>query len=111
MLHSMNVIVRKAPGDEAAILGLRTAWAVMSNGGLETQLLYINDGVFNLLGVPGYIGGLLERFIEEGGSVHALRESLDERGLSDADLVSGVNIVERDDVPDIIQDSDATATF
>lgn len=111
MLHSMNVIVRKAPGDEAAILGLRAAWAVMSNGGMDTNLLYINDGIFNLLGVPGYIGGLLERFIEEGGNVSAMRESLEERGLSQSDLIEGVTIIDKADIADAIQDADATINF
>ena len=111
MLHSMNVVVRKAPGDEAAILGLRAAWAVMSGGGLDTQLVYMNDGVFNLLGVPGYAGGLLERFIEEGGGVSVLRDSMEERGLSEKDFIKGVNVVDKDDVADMVQDADATATF
>jgi len=111
MLHSMNVVVRKAPGDEAAILGLRAAWSVMSNGGLDTQLVYINDGVFNLRGVPGYIGGLLERFIEEGGTVSVLRDSLEQRGLTQDDLVDGVTVVDQDDIADLVQDADATVTF
>jgi len=111
MLHSLNVIVRKAPGDEAAVLGLRTAWAVMSGGGLETRLVYLDDGVFNLTGVPGYIGGLLERFIEEGGVVNVPREHLEARGLSGDDCVEGVEVVDGSDIPDFIQDADATATF
>ena len=111
MLQSMNVVVRKAPGEEAAVLGLRAAWAVMSSGGLETQLVYMEDGVFNLLGVPGYIGELLGRFIEEGGEVSALRDSIDERGLSEKDFIKGVKIVDKGDVADMVQDADATATF
>ncbi|MBI4806576.1 MAG: DsrE family protein [Desulfovibrio sp.] len=111
MLHSMNVVVRKAPGEEAAVLGLRAAWAVMSSGGLDTQLVYMNDGVFNLLGVPGYIGDLLGRFIEEGGEVSVLRDSMVEFGLTEKDFIEGVKVVDKEDVADMVQDADATATF
>jgi sulfur relay (sulfurtransferase) DsrF/TusC family protein len=107
----MNVVVRKAPGEEAAILGLRAAWAVLSSGGLDTQLVYMSDGVFNLLGVPGYVGGLLERFIEEGGGVNVLRDCIEERGFSEKDFIAGVKVVDKDDIADMVQDADATATF
>ena len=48
-----------------------------------------NDGVFNLLGVPGYIGGLLERFIDEGGtvSVPLPKTVWKSAALSHADLI------------------------
>lgn len=111
MLHSANVIVRTPPGEEAAVLGLRAAWAVMSNGGLDTRLVYMGDGVFNLLNLPGYAGTLLERFVSEGGGVSVLDKSLEERGLTEDDLIEGVSVVDADEIAGLVQDHDATVTF
>ena len=111
MLSTINVVVRKAPGQEAAVLGLRAAWAMLTNGGLDVRLLYMGDGVFNLLGLPGYAGDLLQRFRTEGGTVHALEQSLEERGLSPEALVEGVEVISAEDVAELVQDAEATTAY
>jgi tRNA 2-thiouridine synthesizing protein C len=111
MLSTVNVVVRKAPGLEPAVLGLRAAYSMLANGGFETRILYMGDGVFNLLSVPGYVGGLLERFRDEGGMVCALETSMEERGLSEDDVIKGVEIVDNEAAAEMIQEADATTTF
>lgn len=111
MLSTINVVVRKAPGLEPAVLGLRAAYAMLANGGFETRLIYMGDGVFNLLGLPGYMGGLLERFQEEGGMVCVLESSLEERGLSADDLLKGTEILDGEAAAEMIQEAEATTTF
>ncbi|WP_027176791.1 DsrE family protein [Desulfovibrio aminophilus] len=111
MFSTVNVVVRKAPGQEPAVLGLRAAWAMLTNGGFDVRLLCMGDGVFNLLGLPGYAGDMLRRFMAEGGSVHALGTSLEERGLSPEALIDGVEVVDAEEAAEMVQYAEATTAY
>lgn len=111
MLSTVNVVVRKAPGQEPAVLGLRAAWAMLSNGGMDVRLLCMGDGVFNLLGLPGYAGGMLRRFMFEGGVVRALGSSLEERGLPAEALMAGVEVIDAEEAAEMVQDAEATTAY
>jgi tRNA 2-thiouridine synthesizing protein C len=111
MLSTINVIVRKAPGEEQAVLGLRTAWAMINSGGFDVQLIYMGDGVYNLLGVSGYIGTLLGQVAKESGMLFAHAGSLRERGIAEDALVPGIELLEDEDLAEKVADADATTTY
>ena len=51
MLGSICVLIRKAPyGTEDAFAGLRLGLATIANG-LETEIVLLEDGVFNALSI------------------------------------------------------------
>lgn len=111
MLDSCSVIIRKALGSEQAVLGVRAAWAMMGNGGLEVKVLLMGEGVYSALGRGGYVRGMFERFIAEDGKVYAISEDLAERGISEGSLPSGVELVPAAEVSELVLDSGAVMTF
>jgi len=43
--------------------------------------------------------------------VNVVREHLEARGLSEDSCVKGVEVIDKDDIADFVQDADATVTF
>ncbi len=111
MLSKVNVVLRKAPGAESSTLGIRAAWAMLTEGGLDVQLICLGDGVFNLGRVPGYIGGMLDRFMAEQGTVYARAGSLAERGIAAEALAEGVTVAEDEEIAEMVADADATTAY
>ncbi|OLN28285.1 hypothetical protein DVDV_1666 [Desulfovibrio sp. DV] len=111
MLSTINVVLRQAPGQEASVLGIRAAYAMLTAGGFDVRLLCLGDGVYNLLGVPGYPGDLVRRFAAEGGTLHAHDEALDARGLSGAALEPGTEVLDAAAMADLVADAEATTAY
>ncbi|MHC1713252.1 MAG: DsrE family protein [Solidesulfovibrio sp.] len=111
MFSTINVVLRQAPGQEPAVLGLRAAYAMLTAGGFDVRLMCLGDGVYNLLGVPGYIGDLLRRFVAEGGTVHALKGSLTERSIPPEVLESGTAVLDPDEMAELVADAEATTAY
>lgn len=111
MLDSCTIVIRKPLGHEYAVLGVRAAWAMLSNGGLEIRIVLLGDGVYSGLAKEGYIKNMLERFIEEDGAVYAVEEDLAERGLDAANLPQGVQVIASADVSELALDADSVMTF
>ena len=110
MIGSFCIIVRRPKGEERSTLGIRTAWATQA-GALETKMLFIEDGVYNLLKNPGYNTELLQNFIKEGGLVYAVSSYLEERRLLPERLLEGVQVIPEEEIPDLILECDACSTF
>ena len=110
MIGSLLVVVRRPKGEEFSTLGIRTAWATHA-AAIETKLLYIEDGVYNLIESPGYNTEMLKKFIGEGGAVYALRSHMEERGLTGEGFVQGVEIIPPEDVPDLVEECEASTIF
>ncbi|OLN28292.1 hypothetical protein DVDV_1673 [Desulfovibrio sp. DV] len=111
MLSTINVVLRQAPGQEASVLGIRAAYAMLTAGGFDVRLLCLGDGVYNLLGVPGYPGDLLRRFAAEGGTLHAHDEALAERGIAATALEAGTEALDAAALADLVADAEATTAY
>ncbi|MBN2062117.1 MAG: DsrE family protein [Deltaproteobacteria bacterium] len=110
MIDSICIIVKRPMGQEASILGTRTSYATLMSA-LETRLLFIDDGVFNLLETTGYNTAMLKEIIKQEGIIFCLSNSLNSRGLSGEDIIEGVKIVHEEDVPGIIEECQSLAFF
>ncbi len=110
MINSILITVERPHGEEKAALGIRMAWASHS-GGHEAQLLFMGDGVYNLLKNKGYNPYLLNRFIEAEGEVFCLESSLKAAGLSPDRLIDGVEVIDEARVAEMVADADAIAGF
>ena len=110
MIGSICIIVRKPKGEERSTLAIRTAWATHA-GAFDTKLLFIDDGVYNLLSHPGYNTEMLKAFLKEGGQAFAVSNDLQGRGLSADQILEGAQVIREEDVQEIIRDSDTSSLF
>jgi len=110
MIGSLCVIVRRPKGEELSTLGIRTAWATHM-AAIDTKLLYVGDGVYNLLPHPGYNTQMLLSYLKEGGAAYAVQSHLAERGLGVEELVEGVEVVADAEVADLVAECEASTTF
>lgn len=111
MLDSCSVIIRKPLGHEYATLGVRAAWAMLTNGSLEVKIILMGDGVYSLLAKDGYVKDMFKRFMGEDGEVYAVKEDLAERGLDEDALPEGIELIEASAVSEIVLDTDSVMTF
>ena len=110
MINSATFVVSKPLGVEQSALGIRTAWACHQNG-FESKIIYSEEGVWCLTGNPGYHNSLLTDFIEEDGEVFVIKEDLDKRGLSEDNLVDGVEVIAAADVAELCEDAETVNYF
>jgi sulfur relay protein TusB/DsrH len=110
MINSICVVIKRPQGEEKSTLGLRMAWATYM-AGFEVNILFIQDGVYNLLGNPGYNSDMLQNFVKSGGHVYALQSSLEERGLTVGDLKKGFELIVDETVANLICDFDGVVNF
>lgn len=110
MINSLCLVVSKPLGVELSALGIRTAWACHQNG-FESKLLFSEEGVWCLLGTPGYHTAMLKDFLEQEGEVYCVQEDLARRGIDEGDLLDGVNVVAAADVPELCEDAETVNYF
>ena len=110
MIGSICVIVRRPMGEELSAMGIRTAWATFA-AAIDSNLLFIDDGVYNALGNKGYNTSMIKDYLAEGGKVYCLEKSIAERGLLEENLVDGIEIVSDEDVAEIIEEAESSAIF
>ncbi|MEW6664214.1 MAG: DsrE family protein [Thermodesulfobacteriota bacterium] len=110
MIGNLCVMIRRPCGEEVSMCGIRTAWATHT-AGLDASILLVEDGVYNGLDHPGYNAALLKQFIDQNGRVLCYRKDLLERGLSEKDILGGIDMVEAESVAEIVAESEATLTF
>ncbi|MBW2061619.1 MAG: DsrE family protein [Deltaproteobacteria bacterium] len=110
MIASMCVIIMRPQGEEVSTLGIRTAWANYS-GAIDSNILFLEDGVYNALNNRGYNSDLLKDFIKEGGKAYCYQKSLKERGLPTANLMDGIEVISEEEVAELIEEAESTATF
>lgn len=111
MLDSCSIIIRKPLGHEYATLGVRAAWAMLTNASLEIKIILLGDGVYAALAKEGYVKDMFERFMAEDGAIYAVKEDLAERGLDEDNLPEGVELVAASEVSEIVLDTDSVMTF
>ena len=111
MISSCSIIIRKPFGQEPATLGIRAAWAMLTNGGLEIKIILLGDGIYSVLGKTGYVKSMYERFLGEEGEVYAVQEDLEARGIDEDDLPDGVEVVASAKIAGIVGDTDSVMTF
>ena len=111
MLDSCSIIIRKPLGHEYATLGIRAAWAMLTNASLDIKVLVMGDGVYSLLAKTGYVKDMFERFIAEEGEVYAIKEDLAARGLDEGSLPDGVELIDAGDVSELVMNTDSVMTF
>jgi len=110
MIDSICIIVKRPPGEEKSTLGLRASYATLMSA-IDTKLLFIEEGVYGLLKNTGYNAEMLRDFIKEDGEVYCTQGSLDDKGLGQDDIVSGVRIIPEKEVAEIIEESNSVAMF
>jgi len=110
MINSICVLVKRPTGEEKSAMGLRMAWAAHA-GGFETTLVFMDDGVYNLIGTNEYNAEMLNNLIQEEGRVLCLQSSLDRRGRKSSEIMEGVETIQDDDLADLAAESDSVAVF
>ena len=111
MISSCSIIIRKPFGQEPATLGIRAAWAMLTNGGIDIKIILMGDGIYSVLGQSGYVKSMYERFLGEDGEVYAVKEDLEARGIDRNDLPDGVEVVPSAKIAGIVDDGDSIMTF
>ncbi len=111
MISSCSVIVRKPLGQEPSTLGIRAAWAMMANSGIEVSVILMGDGIYSVLGKSGYIRDLYRKFLDENGTVYAVTEDMEARGIEADQLPEGIEPLAAADVYGIVDDTDSIMTF
>ena len=84
----------------------------------NSTIILLDDGVYcavnghdpTAIGLPP-VTKLLSDFIELGGRLLAVNDSLEKRGISKEDLIEGVEIIENSQIVDEIKKHDVTVTF
>ncbi|NJB67988.1 sulfur relay (sulfurtransferase) DsrF/TusC family protein [Desulfobaculum xiamenense] len=112
MISTATIIVKQPMGNERATLGIRTAYAAQV-GGYETTLVFMDKGVYNLVGSqPDYLGKMVSMFAENEGRIVCLDKCLEMRGI-DADSLNAesVEVVDADEIADIIDECDSVNIF
>ena len=110
MIGNACLIITKPKGEEIATHGIRMAWAMFSSA-MEPHVLFVDDGVFNSLTNPGYNTHLMEDYIKEGGVASCYRKDLESRGLTEDQLIEGVNMIDEDQVNNIMDECEGVLTF
>lgn len=110
MIRNLCIIIRRPKGEEVSTSGIRTAWASYSSA-FDSSILLIEDGVFNGLNNPCYNTELLKDFISQSGKVYCYRKDMVERGLTENDLLDGIEVIDEQRVAEIVSESDGTLTF
>lgn len=111
MLDSCSIIIRKPLGHEAATLGVRAAWAMLTNASLDIKVILLGDGVYSPLGKSGYVKDMFERFLGEDGEVYAVKEDLEARYVPEDSLPDGVKVIPASEVSELVNDTDSVMTF
>lgn len=106
MINSLCVIIKQPGGLERSTLGLREA-AAADRYALEIKILFIDDGVYNLLNRQGYNAALIQNLLQADVEIFCIEESLRERGLTHDSLPRNINIIPEKTVADLISDCDA----
>ena len=110
MIDSICVIVKRPPGDEHSTLGVRTCYATLMSS-MESKLLFMGQGIYNLLENPGYNTVMLKEIVKEEGEVWCIEEDLKGLGLSRDRLIDGVRVVAEGEVPEIVEGCQSVAVF
>lgn len=110
MIDSICIIVKRPMGEEASTLGIRTSYATLMSS-LETKLLFVGDGIYNLREAPGYNSTMLKEVLKEEGAVYCSAKSLENRGLVEGDLLEGVKVIPEEEVAAIIEECESVAVF
>ncbi len=111
MISSCSIIVRKPLGQEAATLGIRAAWAMMANSGMDVSVILMGDGIYSVLGKSGYIRDLYRKFLDENGAVYAVTEDMEARGIEAGQLPEGIEPLAASGVYGIVEATDSVMTF
>jgi len=110
MIGSACLIITRPKGEEISTHGIRTAWAMFASA-IESHLLFLDDGVFSALGNPCYDTQLMRDYLREGGVASCCREDLESRGLTEEQLIEGINVIDQDQIPEIIENNEGVLTF
>ena len=103
--------------DDDSFGALLAANAALAKG-MNTTLLLVEDGVAMIkkrqnpgkINLPNNLNEIND-FIELGGQLVAIKESLDERGISENEIVDGVKIMLLNEVIGIIEQHSLSLTF
>ena len=119
-VKSILTIVKSAPyGREDAFAGLRFSLSQIAAGMLDTcDTLLIEDGIYNAkknqdtfaIRMPSNLDAT-EDLLDLDGRVFAVREDIESRYLTDGDLLEGVEIITIAEMPQLMEEYDAFATY
>jgi len=110
MINSICWLVTRPIGVELSALGIRSAWATHQFG-VDTKLVFADEGVGCLLGAPGYHTNMLTELMEQEGEVFCIRESLEKCRIGQDRILSGVQVIDADDLPDLLEDCETVNSF
>ncbi len=111
MINSCSILIRKPLGQEQSTLGIRAAWAMLSNADIDTRIIAMGDGIYSLLGKSGYIKELYGKFLAEDGKVYVVKEDMEQRGLDQDSLPENVEVIPASGVYEILEDTESVMSF
>lgn len=97
-----------------ALMAANTALAK----GIAVTVLLLDDGVAmaktgqdtSMIGLPNNLGDLQD-FIDLDGRLVVVRESMEERGITEDEIMEGAEVVGLKDIPGIIEDNTVSITM
>jgi sulfur relay (sulfurtransferase) DsrF/TusC family protein len=120
MVKSIMTIIKSAPyGREDAFAGLRFSLSQIAAGMLDTcDTLLIEDGIYNAkknqdtfaIRMPSNLDAT-EDILDLDGRVFVVREDMESRYLTVEDLLEGVEIITIAEMPQLMEEYDAFATY
>ena len=86
--------------------------------GMDVTLVLVDDGVLlskkgqnpSKIGLPNNLDEIID-FIELGGKLIVIKESLEERGVKNNELIEGVKVTPFLNIVDFIEKNDISLTF
>ena len=86
--------------------------------GMDVTLVLVEDGVLlskkgqnpSKIGLPNNLDEIKD-FIERGGKLIVIKESLEERGVSNHEIIDGIEITPFEEIVDLIEQNEISLTF
>lgn len=120
MVKSILTFVTKAPyGREDAFAGLRFSLSQIASGAMDkSDTILFEDGVYNALkgqkseeiAMPSNFDATQD-LLELEGKVFCVKEDLEKREIREEKILDGIEIINKNKLPSLIQDYDVVATF
>lgn len=110
MLSSFVIFDTKPLGVELSALAIRTAWACHEKG-FDIKLVFSEEGVWCATKKDGYHAGMIQKLLDAEAAVYCRKKCLAMRGISEDDLIEGIEAADEEEITDMCLDADTVNYF